>query len=708
MKLDLKLLLAKAKDFFFQREYLILVVLFVFFWGTISLVVNLPLFSVGGLTEGRPAPSTIKAPQDIQYVDEEKTEELKEKAREQVEDVYRFSAIAITRAEQNIRNFFDLVEQAKKIKSQETTKTKEAARVSQLNYLRTELNGSISDEVLKAALKLSSTRRKRVEEKAVSLVTSVMSDRIKQAELSEKQEELKELAQSLSAFTAQEKLIMAEVGAAYLEPNYLYDARETQRLKDEVASKVAPYEVKKLKGEVIVREGEIITPEKKDVLQRVGLWRGGLDLRTTIASTLLVAVLLAALGIFIFFEFPNLLKKRRYLVLLGLLLLSAVILTKFLSPFYPPYLIPLPAVAMLISILLGAQLAWPVLVVSIFLTALIIGSQVAFFLTVFLVGVLGIHLVAGLKRQSELIRAGVMVSLFAGFLTLFSHSLLSPSIKDVLMQAGWSTMGGAISAVVTIGLLPFLETAFSITTNLKLVELANPNHPLLQELTIKAPGTYNHSVMVANLAERAAQAVGANPVLARVGAYYHDIGKLKRPAFFIENQAGENPHDKTNPSLSHLIITSHVKDGVEMAKKHGLPHEIVDIVQEHHGTSVLSYFYEKAVLGENKKAVQKEDFRYSGRRPHTREAAIIMLADAVEATARTLSKPSPARLEQMIRQVIKEKLEDGQLDNSHLTLGDLEKIILEFKEVLISAYHARVEYPPLKLAKKGERGADTR
>lgn len=708
MKLNLKLLLAKARDFFLQREYLILVVLFVFFWGTISLIVNLPLFSASGLTEGRPAPSTIKAPQDIQYVDEEKTKELEEKAREQVKDVYRFSAIASTRAEQSIRNFFDLVEQAKKIKSQETTKKKETALVSQLNYLRTELNGDVPEEVLKAALKLSPEQRKRVGDGTISLVNSMMSDRIRRAELAKKQEELKEIAQDFSAFTAQEKLIMAEVGATYLEPNYLYDARETQRLKDEAASKVGPYEVKKLKGEVIVREGEIITFEKKDVLRRLGLWRGGHDLRTVVASILLVAVLLAALGLFIFFEYPELLKKRRYLVLLGLLLLSVVVLTKFISPFYPPYLIPLPAVAMLTSILLEAQLAWPVLIVSIFLTVLVIGSQIAFFLTAFLVGVLGIHLVAELKRQSELIRAGVMVSLYAGFLTLFSHSLLSPSIKDVLTQAGWSIMGGAVSAVVTIGLLPFLEAAFGITTNLKLVELANPNHPLLQALTIKAPGTYNHSVMVATLAERSAQAVGANPVLARVGAYYHDIGKLKRPAFFIENQVGENPHDRTNPSLSHLIITSHVKDGVEMAKKHALPHEIVDIIQEHHGTSVLSFFYEKAVLGENKKSVKREDFRYSGRRPHTREAAIIMLADAVEATARTLGKPSPARLEQMVRRVIKEKLEDGQLDNSHLALGDLEKIILEFKEVLISAYHARIEYPPLKLAKKGERSANPR
>jgi len=268
---------------------------------------------------------------------------------------------------------------------------------------------------------------------------------------------------------------------------------------------------------------------------------------------------------------------------------------------------------------------------------------------------------------------------------------------ETLRNAGWGILSGISSAVLTIGTLPFLEWAFGVTTSFRLLELSSPNQPLLKDLMINAPGTYNHSVVAGNLVERGAEVIGANPLLARVGAYYHDIGKMKRPFFFIENQLDINEHDRINPNLSCLIITAHVKEGVELARQNRLPQEIIDIIQQHHGTTRVDYFYHRAKEKLEKQEISEDGFRYSGSRPRSKEAALVMLADSVEAAARTMVKPSLNRLEQLIRKIVQSKLEDGQLDESELTMADLEKIIKAFSQVLSSVYHYRIEYPKAEI-----------
>ncbi|HHY59606.1 MAG TPA: HDIG domain-containing protein, partial [Clostridia bacterium] len=247
------------------------------------------------------------------------------------------------------------------------------------------------------------------------------------------------------------------------------------------------------------------------------------------------------------------------------------------------------------------------------------------------------------------------------------------------------------------GSLPFLETTFGITTSLRLLEMSNPNQPLLKRLLLEAPGTYHHSILVGNLAEAAADAVRADGLLARVGAYYHDIGKLKRPYFFIENQlTAENPHDKLSPTLSNLIIMAHVKDGLELAKEHQLPKVVTDIIAQHHGTSLISFFYNKAVNQAQEgrhDPVSEDDFRYEGPKPQTKEAAIVMLADSVEAAVRSIQKSNPGRMEATVRRVIKEKLEDGQLEECELTFKELDIIAQAFVRVLSGFFHSRIEYP---------------
>jgi putative nucleotidyltransferase with HDIG domain len=253
---------------------------------------------------------------------------------------------------------------------------------------------------------------------------------------------------------------------------------------------------------------------------------------------------------------------------------------------------------------------------------------------------------------------------------------------------------GILAAVAVMVTIPFLEGPFGIITALKLIELSNPNQPLLRQLLVEAPGTYHHSIVVGNLAEAATEAVGGNSLLARVGAYYHDIGKAKRPYFFIDNQFGaENPHDRLSPSVSALIIASQVRDGVELAKKHHLPQAIINFIQQHHGTTLIRYFYEKALASDTGEGVEEADFRYEGPRPQSKETAIVMMADASEATTRTLKHPTPQAIEQVVRRVIRERLEDGQLDDSNLTLKELDVIAQTFTRVLTGVFHQRIEYP---------------
>jgi putative nucleotidyltransferase with HDIG domain len=267
----------------------------------------------------------------------------------------------------------------------------------------------------------------------------------------------------------------------------------------------------------------------------------------------------------------------------------------------------------------------------------------------------------------------------------------------VWRDVGIGAANGLVVAVLVTGALPLFENLFGVVTPLKLLELSNPNHPLLKKLMVEAPGSYHHTILVANLCEAAAESIGADQVLARVGAYYHDIGKTKRPAFFVENQfGGENPHDKLPPSLSAMIITSHVKEGVEMAKEARLPQEIIDFIPEHHGTTLVSYFYHMASKNGQSEFVLEEDFRYDGPKPRRKETAICMLADGCEASVRAMRQRGHLthdQIEQQVKRIIDDRLKQGQLDNCDLTLKELDTIARTFVKVLSGVHHARIDYP---------------
>ncbi|MCX7771588.1 MAG: HDIG domain-containing protein, partial [Clostridia bacterium] len=328
--------------------------------------------------------------------------------------------------------------------------------------------------------------------------------------------------------------------------------------------------------------------------------------------------------------------------------------------------------------------------------SLMVGGNLQFILMSVIGGSFAAYLTVNATQRRKISLSGVILGCMNALVIVLTGILYKKSPESLLNDGGLAFLNGLFSIILAIGLLPFLESTFNVVTPLKLLELADPNHPLLKRLLMEAPGTYHHSLMVGNLAEVATREIGGNALLARVGAYFHDIGKLKRPNFFKENQMAENPHDKLTPNLSTLVITSHTKDGEELALKYRLPKMIRDIIVRHHGNTLVAYFYHKASQTERNEELKEENFRYEGPLPDTREAAVVMLADSVEAAVRAMPERTKGKVEGLVRKIIKDKLDDGQLDRCDLTLKDLSTIADSFLQVLSGIFHERPEYPDLE------------
>jgi putative nucleotidyltransferase with HDIG domain len=372
------------------------------------------------------------------------------------------------------------------------------------------------------------------------------------------------------------------------------------------------------------------------------------------------------------------------------------------------YLIPLGAGAILIALLANGRIAT---VYSAFV-ALLFGAahrwDAHLIVWAMLVQCAGVYAITTYRERAAVLRAGFVVGGVSAVSVLALEALTDPpvALSQSLYGAGLAFVGGAIGVGLLISFsLPLLERLFNVLTDVRLLELSNVNNPLLSELAMRAPGSYNHSLIVGTLAEEAAKAIGANSLFCRVAAFYHDIGKMNKPEYYVENQRGVNPHDRLSPSMSALIIASHVKDGIKLAREAGLPEQIVDIIPQHHGTKLMTFFYEKARTNADPSLgpIKEEDFRYPGPKPQTREAAIFMLADGVEAAARTVDDPTANRLKEMIRKVTSSIVLGGELDSCDLTFADLEKIQAAFLRYLISMHHHRVDYPGFDFGKgKGE------
>lgn len=483
-------------------------------------------------------------------------------------------------------------------------------------------------------------------------------------------------------------------------PNLIVDDAATEIAKLNAQDSIKPYKVTFQKGEKIVFEGEPVTRLKRDALKEAGYNIYELNWQGILSIYLLVLLITAIfLGYLKFFEKEFI--EPRYLSLLSILTIITCANAVLLPTGFSPYILPIPAVVIITSIFLNPRTAF--LLASSMLTILAIGMQydVQFLVIFTILSLIGTITVSKIRysRRFDLIKVGFNLGI-AGVLIMLSLYFIDKCLIEIsnyliLRNCIFIFANGLVSSIVALGVTPLLESTFHIITPYGLAELGDHNQPLLKRLQIEAPGTYHHSLMVSTLCEAAAEAIGANPILARVGAFYHDIGKLKRPLFFIENQSYfniENPHNTLNPRLSKMVITAHPKDGVDFAKEYGLPSIIIDFIMQHHGEGLAKYFYNQAIQEEGAENVKEEQFRYTGPKPNRKETAILMLADAVESAVRAMKGATTEEIEHIIDKIIVERLNDGQLADSPLTLKDIKIIAATFSRILRGMQHNRIKY----------------
>jgi putative nucleotidyltransferase with HDIG domain len=519
--------------------------------------------------------------------------------------------------------------------------------------------------------------------------------------------------------------LIVDICQRMVQPNVTLNRNETEMRKQQALLSVKPIMYKFKAGEMLVREGERITGERMLKLQALARQTENRDVASTAVGAMLMVGVFILIVYRLYFQNPRqeAMNTNRNLMFICIVLAMVFVIAKmsvFLSamnaaglPFTISstaivFAVPAAAGSMLVCIFLGFAMALPFSLVASVCLALLFGNRIEVFVFFLISSAVGAHLVQHCRERKAFITAGIKLGLLnIALATTAEIYSANPFSFKLLSDWALAFSGGIASSIVTVGFAPLLEMAFHYTTDITLLELANLDRPILRRLMLEAPGTYHHSVVVGSLVEAAAAEIGANPLLAKVCGYYHDIGKVKKPLYFIENQSnGHNKHDKLAPSMSSLILIAHIKDGIEIAKKHKLGQVIIDTIQQHHGTSLISYFFNKARQLKGAETVKTDDFRYPGPRPQTIEAGLVMLADVVEAASRTLENPTPARIQGLVQHLVNKIFSDGQLDQCELTLKDLHNIAKSFIKILNGIHHHRIEYSdtPTKENGKGRYG----
>ena len=494
--------------------------------------------------------------------------------------------------------------------------------------------------------------------------------------------------------------VLPTVLRACIKPNMIIDQEATDEARKKAMESVEP--VVFLIGQNIIREGDRVTYSQMEMLRQLGLLKDDhYDFSSYWGSLIAVLISMMILFIMLLLLCPDVLTNIRQMAVILLILFLSVGLAALTNMLPSVYIMPVAICAVLGTVLIGYRVGISLTVtLTLLLAALTSGNNQSSFYDVAIISVMtlsesmfSIWFLKGHPQRTRVLLSGLFSALI-GLGVIFGMKLLtSADSLDSMSIFGWAFGGGILSGFIAIALQPVFEIVFRLPTPTRLLELTNPSQPLMKRLMIEAPGTYHHSIVVANLAESAASRIKANSYLARAGAYYHDIGKLKRPMYFKENQMGENPHEHTDPYVSAAILISHTKDGMLLAQKEHIPPEIQDIILQHHGVTPVMYFYHKALQLSDGQQVDINEFRYTGPKPNTREAAIVMLADTIEAAVRSMKSPTPKAIDQFIERLVRGKLEDGQLSESPLSLRDIDKICEAFSDILKGVYHERIEYP---------------
>ncbi len=608
-----------------------------------------------------------------------------------------------------VNDIFELIDSVNQLEAEEREEqSKDKLLEEQLAYVQEVLSSGtsndLSEETIVTLLEASPAQLKIAKEATTNAVHEVMSETITIRNLTEAKDSVKDQF-AISTVSNRLSDAMVEIAQFAIIPNYIYDAESTERLRQEAAETVEPVIIRE--GQLIVKEGDMVNHEIYEQLRLVGLLDDSFNIYPYIGLAILVLLIIGMLAYFVNESKTSVQKNNSHLLMFTLIFIVTVVIIKISSLLEGMgiiglgYVVPVSIGAMLLTLLIHTRVAILTSIVFALIGSVFYSNDsVGFFnfsygFYLLFSSVSGAYFLSESNRISRILRAGIFVcgvNILAVVSLLFIKSVQSTWI-EIGMHVGFAVLSGFIAAVITIGLLPFLEAGFGILSTSKLIELSNPNHPLLRKILTEAPGTYHHSVVVGNLAEAACETVGENGLLARVGAYYHDLGKTRRPHFFIENQMKmDNPHDKISPQLSKTIIIAHPYDGAELLREYKMPKEIVDIAEQHHGTTLLKYFYHKANQ-EAEKPVPESQFRYPGPKAQTKVAAIVGIADSVEAAVRSMQKPTPDKIENLIRKIINDKLEDGQFDESDLTLRELDQIAVSICETLKGTFHQRIEYP---------------
>ncbi|EOT2913049.1 HDIG domain-containing protein [Clostridium perfringens] len=626
--------------------------------------------------------SDIKAHREI--IDESATEARKKEAEEKVDKQYSLRTDVQKQSEEKIKGFFSSVE---KVLAQDKPEEEKAKLIPRSPF-------KITDAQANKIASMNEQSTKKLESVCIDGLNKAYEAPIEDGN----EQDLKEAKKEYTDFISSSDLSDSEKAIALnfvnvVEPNFFYDKEKTDELIKETLKQVPPVMIKK--NQIVVSEGEPVTAHQLELL-------GTLGLLSDSASALYIYIALGVLVIIVMYlqygyihkYYPAINKEFSKIVMISILNVFPVILARLFG-MMSNYIIPLACMPMLITLLLNYKIS---LVFSM-LNVILIGGAVGFNPNIIILAILNVvlggTLLRKMQQRNDILYSSITVAVLSSILTFSVGTLTTNNFMEILADSTFAAAGAILSGILTIGVLPFFESTFDIVTNAKLLELSNPNNPLLKKLLMEAPGTYHHSILVANLAELAAEQVGGNPLLARIGAYYHDVGKTKRPYFFRENQFGKkNPHDRLKPEVSSKIIISHVKDGSELAKEYNLPKTIHDFIVTHHGETLVKYFYLTVKNNsENPDEVKEEDFKYPGPKPMSKEQGIVMLADSTEAAVRSINEPTEEKIEKMVNNIIDDKLASGQLDNCDLTLRDISKIKKCFLKALNGIHHERIEYP---------------
>jgi putative nucleotidyltransferase with HDIG domain len=650
------------------------------------------------LDVGQVAPQEIRAPKAISFDSPSETEAKRQEAAAKVVSQYEQIAPPMDIANAQLRAFDELVKGVS-----QTLQDRDGGAIAQSQVpgkLTEVASPKLTDAQIALVAAMPKARWVQLAAAARTVLATIQAGAVREDDLSTVQDQAK--GAITEELPAAERDLAGQLAAGFVAANQRINASLTETAREAARDAVVPVEVQVATNEVIVHAGDKITTLAHEELDRLGLTTPRVEL-STIAGDALLATILAVLLVAFLWRFrPQIWYRNRSLLLFVLALVASAVVIRIAGERQLwPYVVPTSAAVLLIGILLDGYAGAAMAAALALLTGVLNPNGLEAATYVLAGGAASLLAVARAERLNAFLRAGVVIAV-ANVAVIAAFGLIDGTdLTGILQLTTAGLVNAALSVVLAVGSFAMLGNLFGIMTIFQLLELANPSSRLLRRLLLETPGTYHHSVMVGNLAERAAETIGADPLLARVAAYYHDVGKMKNPLAFIENQAGaRNIHDDLDPETSARIIAGHIRDGIDLGYEFGLPVQIIGFIPQHHGTSVMSYFYGKAVqeAGGDPERIKKDTFRYPGPKPQSREAAILMLSDGVEASVRSLDSKDEESIRAMVESIVEARLEDGQLDEADLTLRNLSQIKDAFVQQLLGMYHSRIKYPDNVLA----------